>query len=223
MGLLDKLGLQRKSRPVGSRLETGFSNPVAERRRDVAGKAAIFLLLTLLTIISFRADESYQFSVRVGDTWTRDDVVAPFPFSIERAEAVIEEEKRRIRYTVPPLFNPVETALQEIDARRDTLRSQLDRIFNAYGSYRTKRDRGRAEEARSDSLRYMGLRRNSLLKATTQQWALLVNAYAARTPGIEATIRTPGVGQRLDIQLLKDAYDAARSLADYGVVDVPLD
>ncbi len=223
MGFFDRLGFRRKIRPVGGRLETGFGNPVADRRRDIAGKLAIFLGLVALTIVSFRADESFQFAAEVGNTWTRDDVVAPFSFSIARDPVLIDVERRNVRQQVPPLFRPVDDAQQIIDTRRDTLRVQLDRIFAAYGSYRVKQNRGQIESARVDSMRYTNLRRTALLKATPQQWERLVDSYASRTPGVLAIIRGEVLGPRLDVQLLDDAYENATMLARTGVIDVPAD
>jgi len=223
MGLIDRLGLRRKSRPVGDRLESGFRNLTADRRRAVFGKAALFLMLAVLTLVAFRVDESYRFAAEVGDTWTRDDIVSPYSFSINRDQTDVELERRRVRYTTPPLFRAIEDAGIIIDARRDTIANQLGAMFEAYGSFRMKQARGLSAEAAADSQRYMTLRRNALLKATPQQWGLLLDAYAARTPGLEATRRSQAVGPRLDFQLLDEAWRTARSLSDEGVTDIPLD
>src|SRR5690606_21396892 len=110
-----------------------------------------------------------------------------------------------------------------VSAARDTLASQLERVFDAYASYQFHRMRGHPVEASEDSVRYVELRRNARLKATPEQWSLLASAYTDRMPGLSSTSREPVRGPRLDEELLGRSYQIALQLLDRGVMDVPSD
>ena len=224
MGILDKIGLGRKKpRPVGQSLEKGRDNARRQRQRNLAVKAGIILALVLMTLAAFPRGDVYRYTVQVGDEWRRETLEAPFDFAIYKEPAVLAEERRQVRSTTPPYFRENVDARRRVTAYRDTLASQLERVFDAYASYQFHRLRGHPVEASEDSVRYVELRRNVRLKATPEQWTMLASAYTNRMPGLSSTSREPQVGPRLDEALLSRAYDVAMLLLERGVMDVPSD
>lgn len=224
MGLFEKFGLaKKKPRPVGQKLEKGRVSPKRAKQTKWAFKAGILLILVALTLAAFPRGEVYQYTVQVGDEWRADALRAPFDFPIYKTEEEIDVQREEIRGRTPPYFTPVPDALERIIENRDTLAQQLQRVFEAYAEYRLARLRGRMSEASTDSLRYMELRRDARLKATPEQWQMLVDSYAERVPELPSPTREPPQGPRLDEQLLEDATQFGRALLDAGVLDVPID
>lgn len=224
MGLLEKFGLtKKKPRPVGQTLEKGRESPKREKQAKWAFKVGIFLVLVAVTLAAFPRGEIYQYTIQVGDEWRSDDLSAPFDFSIYKTEEELAEERAEIREGFPPFFSPVSNAQEQVAANRDTLAVQLQRVFDAYASYRLNHLRGRRSEAVNDSLQYMDLRRAARLKATPEQWEMLVRSYAQRIPELPSPSREPPEGPRLDEQLLNDAWELSVQLLVSGVLDVPLD
>src|SRR5690606_25387805 len=224
MGLLEKIGLARKKpRPVGQMLEKGRESPSRLKRTRRAFKASIFLILVAVTVAAFPRGEVYQYTVQVGDEWRWEDLRAPFSFSIYKTEEELAEQRAEIRRRVPPYFNPVPNPQERIAANRDTLAAQLERIFEAYRSYRLNLRGGRTDEAARDSMLYMELRRAARLKATADQWQLLIDSYAERIPELPRASREPPEGPRLDQQLLTQAWELSSQLLVAGVLDVPID
>jgi cyclic-di-AMP phosphodiesterase PgpH len=210
MALLDKLGLgPKKPRPVGQRLERGRDNDRRGARTNVLVKASIFLALVVSTLAAFPQNERYDYLVDPGETWRRETVVAPFDFAIYKDPAVIEAERQQVRFQTPPYFRAVPGAIDAIEANRDTLDQQLDRIFSVYSSYRSNMAAGRQAEALRDSLQYLDQRRNARLKLTPAQWQILVRAH----------VEQGGVGD----QLLQSAWEVSDELARAGVLDLSSD
>lgn len=224
MGLLEKIGLaKKKPRPVGQKLEKGRESPVRVKRTRRAFKTGIFLILVAVTLAAFPRGEIYQYTVQVGDEWRTEDLRAPISFSIYKTEDELAAQRAEIRERIAPYFSPVPNPQEQVIANRDTLASQLEGVFRAYANYRLNLLRGRNEEAARDSVVYTDLRRSARLKATPEQWQLLVESYADRVPELPRASREPPEGPRLDQQLLNQAWELGTQLLIAGVLDVPLD
>ncbi|MEX0599095.1 MAG: HDIG domain-containing metalloprotein, partial [Rhodothermales bacterium] len=82
---------------------------------------------------------------------------------------------------------------------------------------------GRTSVANRHSLRYVELRRSARLKATPEQWRMLVESYVQHVPELSETEGGADDEPRLDQQLLIDAWELGTQLLNIGVLDVPLD
>jgi putative nucleotidyltransferase with HDIG domain len=214
----------RKARPVGDRLEKAASDGRSERRRNLAMKIGIFLALLVLSMLAFPRSDLYRYSVSVGDAWTRETVIAPFDFSIFKDPEKLAAERAQVKFETPVVFREVANARSLVDANRDTVRSQLDRIFAAFEGFRTNQLRGRMAEATDDSTRYFDLRRTARLRITPDQWQALVDDFASRVPGLTSATRRPPSGTRLDEDVLRAAWEVNRQMLTLvGILDVPLD
>ncbi|GIV61148.1 MAG: 7TM receptor with intracellular metal dependent phosphohydrolase [Rhodothermaceae bacterium] len=224
MGLLEWIGLRsRKARPVGQNLEKGRDDEGPRRRRRTLGKIGIFSVLIVLTLLAFPREEGYRYNVREGEVWLRERLVAPFDFAILKDPAMLAEEREAVRRTTPPIFEIDHLARDKMQANRDTVAAQLERIFSAYAAFLENRLRGRREEASADSTRFVNLRRNARLKLTPAQWQRLANAYVERVPGLVSSTRTEPTGPRLDEELLDQAFAYGMQMLGLGVLDVAID
>lgn len=220
MTLLERLlPGRKKARPVGRSLESG-----RDRSRGVsahiARKAGIFVVLAVITLLAFPKGEMYQYSVQVGDEWRQETLTAPIDFPIYKPDDVLQEERESVRYNTPPYFSEVADAQERMAVNRDTVRQQLERIFEAYSSYRYHLSRDRAAEAEADSIRYMELRRSARLKLTPQQWSRLASYY---DQGLTGQTQTRAQEEPLDQTLLQQAWEIGTLMLNIGVMDVPLD
>ena len=229
MGLLDTLGLRKKkARPVGQDLESGRSDAGAKARNDLLLRIGLFVALLVATVAAFPRGEVYEYTVQVGDTWRQPTLVAPFNFPVYKNPASVAVEREKARGETPPFFEAVPNARERMDAKRDTLREQLQQVFDAYASFRYHELRGQMQDARDDSLRYRQLRRATPLVISDSQWRTLVDAYAGRLDGLARGARSSRAateGPRLDQRLLDAAYDVGAQLLRYGngVLNLPLD
>lgn len=224
MGLFEKIGLARKKpRPVGQQLEKGRDTSRRVGRANWTYKVGILLVLVVLTLAAFPRGNLYQYTVEVGEEWRQEMLRAPFDFPIYKSEEELEEERAEVRRTRPPFFGESLDAQDRMAANRDTLANQLQRVFDAYEDYQLAKLRGRSPEAHADSISYMERRRDARLKATPEQWQMLVESYAARVPELPQSSREFPEGPRLDEQLLSDAWELGTQLLNIGVMDVPHD
>jgi putative nucleotidyltransferase with HDIG domain len=222
MGLFETLGWSRpKARPVGDKLETDRSEEAPATSQHWGLKAVLFVVLLAGTLLAFPRGDRYEYTVQSGDAWQRQRLVAPFNFPVFKNPDSLEAERQRVRRNTRPFFRQVADAEKQVAAHRDSVRDQLDHIFEAYASYRRNEMRGRFEEAAEDSLRYRRLRRNAQLTLSPDQWNALTSAYTERLAGLSTPSRELPTGPRLDEQALGAADSAARDLLQLGVMNVP--
>ena len=214
---------RRKIRPVGEKLEKGRRNDTRLQRKNLVIKGAIFLTLLTITFFAYPRSEVYQYNVEVGDYWHHESVEAPFDFAIFKDEGVIESEKRAIRYNSPPYFQDVPNAKAKMEAKRDTVANQLERIFSTYKLYRENLDRDSLEWAEQDSLSVLEMKRAALLRLTQQQWNYLIASFHERE--FADSIRQAQLeGEpRLDQVLLQEAWNIGNQLLNIGILDIQLD
>jgi hypothetical protein len=226
MGLLDKISWGRpKPRPVGQELESGGrGDGEIAAYKDALIKAGLFLGLVVITAMSFPRGEVYEYTVQVGDTWRQQTLVAPFNFPIYKDKEKVEQERDEARQQTPPYFQEVTNARERLDANRDTLARQLDRVMEAYAEFRYHQVRDQADRAEDDSTRYVRLRRTSMARLTPAQWEAMAEAYVRQLPGLSQRSRTAEAeGQRLDERLLASAYELGVQLNRVGVMNRPRD
>lgn len=213
----------RMLRPVGQQLERGREQEaLRQRRRQWMIKAAIWLGLIVLTLVAFPRERVYQFTVRVGEIWQHNDLVAPFDFALYKDPEQLEQERRQVILQTPPYFREVPDAVQRMEANRDTVRMQLEAIFETYARYRQIQLRGRQEAAQADSLRYVELRRNARVKLTPEQWRLLAEDYLAAMDDAGQVVRR-GSPEPLYRHAFKEAWTFGLQVLQLGLLDLPRD
>jgi len=220
MGILESIGLtKRKARPVGQDLESGRTDEESQARRHWLVRGGMFLALVVVTVLAFPRGEVYEYTVDIGDTWRQPTLVASFNFPIRKDADRVSRERQTARQETPPYFQELPGAQAQMAANRDTLRRQLDRILEAYADYRFHASRNQTAAARSDSTRYVELRRNALVTLTPGQWRVLTDSYLQQIPELSQTSREPATGERLDLQLLEDAFGLGTQLLRIGVMN----
>ncbi len=223
MGLFEKLGWSRRSaQPVGHELETsGHSDDDATPEWQIwALRGGLLLALVGITVAAFPHGEVYEYTVQVGDTWRQSTLDAPFNFPIYIDKERVQAKRDTVRKNTPPYFKEVPDAEQRLNSNRDTLLSQLDELMEAYASFRYHESREENEAARTDSTRYVRLRRNAQATLSRSQWQVLTRHYVRQVQGLSGTSRG-GREQvdRLDRALLSKSYRLASQLVNVGVMD----
>ncbi|OZC02277.1 HD family phosphohydrolase [Rubricoccus marinus] len=222
MGIQDRLGLGPKPgrrRSGALKIEKRPSDDDAQRltRQAVLWRAALLLGLGVLALLAFPRISVYDGTARVGEVWTRDDVVAPFDFAVRLPEEELEAQRDSVARAEPPIFVERVNALDNTLAKIDSLDARLDSTFAAYVRWRTVRTSGGPDlAAQTDSLRYLALRADLGGGLTNQQLDWLVSSAYAHARGQEA-------GLPLDDRLLGEAGRLSRELLTRGVLDVPRD
>ncbi|MEM8600057.1 MAG: HDIG domain-containing metalloprotein [Bacteroidota bacterium] len=232
MSFLERIGLA--SRPAASRMRRAGAKLEPTRPRPLGGasprvrqglwvRVCLFLGLVALAVLAHPQSASFSVTVNVGDAWQGRDVVAPFTFPIRLSSEELQARQDSLRFAVPPIFSDVADAEDRMNATADTLRERFASIFEAYGDWQRAIDRGSADEVDADSTRYLTLRRSIGVPIEPELWTLFADEYAARTPGLSSTTRTPQRGPRTDEVLLRYAQVFAIDLLPTGVLDVPKD
>ena len=221
MGLLETLGWsRRKPQPVGHDLETDDS---PEEGRDWQGwflRGGLFLVLVALTVAAFPRGDLYEYTVETGDVWRQSTLSAPYNFPVYLNQDRVEAKRDTVRKNTPPYFQRIQEAPREMIQNRDTLRRQMDRILDAYASYRYHEQQGEAEAARQDSSRYVRLRRNARVTLSSSQWKYLANRYFEEVQNLSASSRQQRSDEpHLHERLLASAYEIGGQLLSAGVLD----
>lgn len=73
------------------------------REKDLLRYLLIFLSIVLVTIIIPKKGK-FRYDFEVDKPWRHDNLVAPFPFAIEKTEAEITSEKKEIRDNFKPFY-----------------------------------------------------------------------------------------------------------------------
>lgn len=227
MGFLERIGLARKpSRRLGSfELQRRRAGTVQEMERSaIAVRFGLFFVLVGMVLMALPQLETYEVGARVraGDVWQREEVIAPFSFSIFKTEERLEAERDSIRYDEPPVFARDESALARTETRLDTFEVRVQRVLSAYATWQESRARGDAQAA-ADSARYASLVDGSNLPLTPAQWDGFVSSYMARQSSV-APVRGPtATGPPAHDRVFGILTRVVDMLLPLGVLDVPKD
>lgn len=223
MGLFDTLGWSRRTaQPVGHELETsGRSDEEESRWQFWLIRGGLLLALVALTVAAFPRGEVYEYTVQVGDTWRQSTLEAPFDFPVYVDQEQVEAKRDTVQRNTPPYFRELSNAGQTLAGNRDTLARQLDRILDAYASFRYHQSQGERSAAREDSSRYIRSRRNAVVALSSSQWETLAEHYVQQVQGLSEGARTEPeqTNQRLDRVLLREAFQLGSQLLNVGVMD----
>ena len=222
MGLLELLGWsQRTPQPVGHDLETGDEPDDTVAWKQWLLRGGLFLGLVALTVAAFPRGDFYEYTVEVGDTWRQSNLSAPFNFPVYLDQERVEARRDTVRENTPPYFQEVQGASQQLVRNRDTLRRQLNRVLEAYASYRYHRQQGEREAARQDSLDYVRRRRNAQATLSASQWEYLASEYADEVQNLRSASRgnSDQLSSRLHGRLLDAAFEVGGQLLSLGVMN----
>ena len=222
MGLLELLGWsQRTPQPVGHDLETGDEPDDTVAWKQWLLRGGLFLGLVVLTVAAFPRGDFYEYTVEVGDTWRQSNLSAPFNFPVYLDQERVEARRDTVRENTPPYFQEVQGASQQLVRNRDTLRRQLNRVLEAYASYRYHRQQGEREAARQDSLDYVRSRRNAQATLSASQWEYLASEYADEVQNLRSASRgnSDQLSSRLHGRLLDAAFEVGGQLLSLGVMN----
>ncbi len=209
-------------RPVGDTLEKGSGGNGSSRRTHIAVKTSIFTTLLVVTLAVFPRGQVLQYTVQVNDVWRQDNLLAPFPFPIQKAPADIAAETRQIRLDTPPVFRADESAIGRVRTEADSLAGELDFIFGLYASYLGNQSRGRMDAATVDSAAYAAARDRSRVTLNESQWDRILDSFTSTVPGLASRTRST-TAERLDRRLLREAENTAVQQMNRGVIDLPRD
>lgn len=224
MGILEQLGFSRKkARPVGQSLEKGKDVDPRAQQKNIAVKVLIFLAMAVIAWLAFPRDVLFEYTVQVGDVWRQDTEFAPFSFAIYKDPDTLQAEREEVRRTTAPFFEEIPDASEVMAEKRDSVRAELEDVFDRYASYQFNMLRGRLEPATRDSARYMEQRENAQLQLSSSQWNLLARDYAVRLPGLVRETREPPEGPPIYEDVLEEAFQLGIELNESGVLDVPKD
>ncbi len=225
MGLLEILGWKpRTPPPVGDDLERGNRSEEEPAWQRWLLRGGLFIGLVILTVAAFPRGDFYEHTVEVGDTWRQGTLTAPFNFPVYLNESRVQARRDTVRKNTPPYFQEVLDAPQELSENRDTLRRQLNRILDAYASYRYHRQQDELQVARQDSLEYIRRRRNALVTLSDSQWGYLADQYVQEVQDLTSPSRQiQEDSPRLYRQLLDSAFQVSGQLLSAGVIDRPRD
>lgn len=222
--LLELLGIQQKrARPVGQSLEKSKEEERAQNaRKRLFIKGGIIVLLLALVMAAFPRENIYQVSVREGDIWREENLVAPFSFPIYKNDSTLQKERAAARQEIEPVFQIVPEAQQKSSTRLDSLAGYLERVLQTYASWQLNRSRDRAEQATADSLQYQQLRNQGPINLSEAQWEMLAGSYLASVPGLPTESRT-GSNEKLNQRLVQDVGAVLGHLYRNEVLDIPVD
>jgi putative nucleotidyltransferase with HDIG domain len=224
MGLLEQLGWSRRTaQPVGHELERSGHSEKDDRSQWQYWllRVGLPLLLIVITAAAFPRGEVYEYTVQVGDTWRQATLEAPFDFPIYIDQEQVRAKRDTVRKTTPPYFNELSDPRQALKANRDTLARQLDRVLEAYASFRYHESQDERQAARRDSNRYMQHRRNAVVALSPAEWRALTEGYVRQVQGLSGGDRT-GVDppdEGIDRMLLNEAFRLGTQLLNVGVMD----
>jgi putative nucleotidyltransferase with HDIG domain len=174
MGILEKIGLSRKSK-LFERPGDGALIGVEGSKQTYWAKWTTLALFLALLIGIFPRSSFIEPSYKVGEPWRYDDLTAPFTFSLVKDRDELESERRSIREFTPPVFHIDNEATDRIYSRLDSLYSELVPIMEQYVMYRGA-PAGSAAQSR-DSLLYMQLRSGFKVQIDERGWYALAGDY----------------------------------------------
>ena len=223
MTIFQRIGLlSKRAKPVGKNLEKGDVEGSASRRNNIAIKIGIFGTLLLVTLAVFPIGQVYKLTVQVDGVWQDENLLAPFLFPIEKSAEELATERAQIRLTEPAIFRRDTGNVSRMREEGDSITVALETVFAVYASFKENLSRGRLESASRDSIAFIQSRNASGILLSPGQWERLLGSYSSTVPGLASPTRTISP-QRLDEQLLAEAYNTAIQILRTDVIDVPLD
>lgn len=205
---------------MGSSLEVGDIDAKKRRRKNYWIKGLIISTVVIAALWVFPRNERYQNTIGVGETWQQENLRAPFQFAIRKAESELEAEKAAVRAETPPIFYEYPQAVDDLDAKSDSILARMSHVFDTYTNYQLNLLRGRLDQALADSIAYIAAKDSLSYRFSDAVWQTLLQSHANSVPGLIATSRSREVGNRLDAEILAEAKRQSLLMLESGVMDL---
>jgi cyclic-di-AMP phosphodiesterase PgpH len=174
MGILDKIGLSRKSK-LFERPDAGALIGVEGSKQTYWAKWLTLFLFLVLLIGIFPRSSFIEPNYKVGEPWRYDDLTAPFTFSLVKDRDELESERQSIREVTPPVFHIDNEATDRIYSRLDSIFGELVPIMDQYVVFKNAPE-GSAAQSR-DSLLYVQMRSTFKVRIDDRGWFAMANDY----------------------------------------------
>lgn len=180
MGLLDKLGLQRKKKTFVPFTTEKLKKDVrpAFFNRNTVFKIVLSLGFLILIVALYPKTEVQETAYSVGEPWRDDDLTAPFTFSLLKPEEEVQAERQDIRQNTNPIYLQRHEARERTFRQIDTLFASIEQVLEAYGDWQESRMLESAHHVLEDSLYYIRTRNRSGIGLGEEAWQPLLEQYA---------------------------------------------
>lgn len=219
MNLLERLGLARKKKltppPLG---EAQRETELKEVRRDIIIKTIISVIFLAIIIALYPRNVVRELTYQLNEPWKKEDLNAPFDFSILKSEEELEAEREAIRRFTPQVFVLQQETEDRIQVRLDSLENRLMPVLQQYAVWQINRATNESI-ATADSIRFRQTLNNANLSLSGSLIQFLLIQYAEieierhKNPDARRTFVLRDVRNRLDHLLMEVLRD--------GIIDVP--
>lgn len=218
MGVLEKLGLQRKKRtyvPFTTEKMKKDKAPGLFSKNNFLKLVLSILFLTIIIALYPRSPVQ-DISYSIGEPWRNEDLTAPFAFSLMKSDAEIEAEIQQIRENTPPVFIVEHNAEGRTMEQLERFYQRLRPVFEAYHHWQQARQ-DTLESTTYDSLDVLRAQRQAGLNLNESAWSAL-KTHAMR--GYSDTTDQPLlINGQTDDPLYNDLFFFVEQLFNDGIID----
>lgn len=223
MSILKKLGLAPKKRQGA---------PVIGEKKKKQEEASslkfnpyirVLILLVFLGVLilsvpqtSFKEPINYS----IGEPWRADDLTAPFTFAIQKSPEEVEEERKTIQESTPPIFHTAPDADVAIHGKLDSLFQSLQPLTNSYDQWQQSKKENNGDADR-DSLRFEELKTRSPVTLSDSAWQTLLENYKA----VQAQNQVPNTksaspDQFIAVDLKQQLEEIVTGILNDGIINI---
>ncbi|MFO8029050.1 MAG: HDIG domain-containing protein [Cyclonatronaceae bacterium] len=222
MGLLDKLGLQRKKKtfvPFTTEKMKKDDRPAFFNRNTVF-KIVLSIGFLIIIVALYPKTEVQETAYSIGEPWRDDDLTAPFTFSILKPEEEVQAERQDIRQNTNPIYLQRQEAKARTFRQLDTLFASMEQVLEAYGDWQESRMLESTQQALEDSLYYIRTRSRAGIGLEEQAWQPLLEQYTRDRLYAPSDDRSQ---RSLSNELHTALRDHLENLYSDGIINTPKD
>ena len=156
MGLLEKIGLDRKKKGSGPLIgdKKKKEQELYSLKRNPYLRVFIFICFIMISVFSLpRTSVNTGYVYTQGQPWRNDDLTAPFTFSLNKTPLEIEAEKQEIEAQIPLVFEVDASAGITIQTKIDSIYRNIQPVLEAYHDWQLAKE-SESLTAVDDSLRF---------------------------------------------------------------------
>ncbi|WP_020402419.1 HD family phosphohydrolase [Gracilimonas tropica] len=178
MSFLEKLGLGQKKKElsplIGEKKKKEQEKYSLKRNPYIRFAIVVFFIgISAFSLPHNPVNSGLNYTT--GQPWRNSDLTAPFDFAIKKTATELEEERREIRETTPPIFRVDNNVPITIQTRLDSLYREIQPVLENYHVWQSsKNDRGLAPD---DSLQFYRSLEESNIDLTDASWEILLESY----------------------------------------------
>lgn len=218
MSILEKFGLGQKSRQgapnIGKKKKK--KQKEAEKKKVKYLRILIFSIFIISILITlpqtiFQPVANYS----LNEPWRADDLTAPYTFSIKKSTAELEEERREIRESTPPVFHSNQNAVITVEAQIDSIYRNIQPVLDTYVQWQRAKLNDESS-AQNDSIRFLQERSFLNLDISDSAWETILNDYRE--------VQTTSTNRQLIIERVRsNVTNVITEMFDRGLIDRPKD